>query len=195
VPRPRSKPTPPNIKAAAVETARQYLTRLTIEAVSWSEQGMGPTDGAESRRKHATAFVGNALLPDSTASLRKIALNVALPVLHEVADGRSSPNARRDYVLIDAVQLVCTQYGLKPTRTSGENECGCSIVAEALPGFLRWLRKYPDELLGRFADHPQYREHRTWADTELRKLPGKLFPEGALSEKSIANIWDARSRI
>src|SRR5262249_23811609 len=159
MPRPRSKPTDPNIKAAAVETARRYLTRLIIDVVSWSEQGMGPTDGAESRREHAIAFVTNALLPRATASMHKIARNVALPIItHEVADGRSSPNARRDQVLADTVELVCKTYNLHPTRRSGQAESGCSIVAEALPEFLAWLRKYPDELLCKFPDRPKYRE-------------------------------------
>ena len=153
---------------------------------------MGPTDGVESRRKHAIAYVRNALLPGATASIRKLARDVAFPITQETVDRRSSPNARRDQILIDTVQLVCDQYGLKPTRTSGENECGCSIVAEGLRKFLGWLRKYPDQLLGKFPDRPRYCEHRKFADTELRKLPEKLFPEGALSEKSIANIWDAR---
>src|SRR5262245_12766815 len=109
---------------------------------------MGPTDGAESRREHAIAFVTNALLLSrATASMRKIARNVALPIIaHEVADGRSSPNARRDQILLDTVELVCKRYNLHPTRRSGQAESGCSIVAEALPKFLAWLRGYPDEL-------------------------------------------------
>jgi hypothetical protein len=195
VPRPRSKPTDPNIKAAAVETARQYLTRLTIDVVPWSDQGMGPTDGAESRREHAIAFVSNALLPRAGARLKRIARKVALPIVtQETADGRTSPNARRDQILIDAVQLVCDQYCLKPTRRSGQAESGCSIVAEALPGLLAGLRKYPDELLSRIPDRPKYRELRRFADTELRKLSEKLFPEGPLSEERLNNIWDRRPR-
>jgi hypothetical protein len=176
-------------------TALRHLTRLIIDVVSFSEQGMGPTDGTKSRREHAIAFVRSALLPGATASIRRIARNIALPIItHEDADGRLSPNARRDQILIDTVQLVCDQYSLRPTRTSGENECGCSIVAEALPKFLAWLRKYPDQLLGKWPVEPKYRERRRFADTELRELPERLFPDGALSEKSIANIWDARPR-
>src|SRR5262245_3089427 len=149
MPRPRAKPTDPAIKAAAVETALQYLVaRLTVDVTSWNEQGMGPTDGPENRRKHAEAFVRNALRPGAPASIRRIASNVALPIItQEAADGRTDPNARRDDILIYAVQRVCDQHGLRPTRTSGENECGCSILAKALPKFLAWLRKYPDELL------------------------------------------------
>ena len=84
--------------------------------------------------------------------------------------------------------------GASMPSTSGANESGCSIIEEVLPKFLGWLRKYPDELLSRFPDQPKYRELRRWADTKLRKLPEKLFPDGPLSEKSIANIWQARHR-
>jgi len=192
MPRPRAKPTDPAIKAAALETARQCLARLTIDVTSWNEQGMGPTDGPENRRKHAAAFVRNALRPGAPASIRRIASNVALPIItQEAADGRTDPNARRDDILIYAVQRVCDQHDLKPTRRS-EAESGCSIVAEALSGFLKELRKYPDELLATFPDNDEYRERRRWADTELRKLPEKLFPEGALSEERLNNIWGER---
>jgi hypothetical protein len=194
MPRPRSKPTSPRIKAAAKKTALRHLTRLTIDVSSWSEQGMGPTDGAESRRKHAIAFVANALDPDAPDHILLIARKIALPIAKETADRRTDPNARRDQILIDAVQLVCEQYTLKPTRGSGQAESGCSIVAEALPVFLRWLRKCPDKLLARLADSPEYCERRKWADTELRRLPGKLFPEGELSEERLNNIWDERPR-
>jgi hypothetical protein len=137
MPRRRSKPTDPNIKAAAVETARSCLSRLTIDVVSWSELGMGPTDGAESRRKHAIAFLDNALDDDAPAHIKQIARKVALPIAtQETADGRSGPNARRNQILIDTIQLICKEYHLKPTRRSGEGESGCSIVAEALPSFL-----------------------------------------------------------
>src|SRR5262245_57936329 len=136
MPRPRAKPTDPIVKAAAVETARQYLARLKIDVVSWSDQGMSPTDGAESRREHATAFVRNALVDDAPAHIRRIAREIALPIATQPADGRTDPNTRRDQILIDAVQLICQQYGLNPTRNSGENESGCSIVAEAFSSFL-----------------------------------------------------------
>jgi hypothetical protein len=194
VPRPRSKPTDPNVKAAAEETAWQHLMRLIIDATSWSMQGMGPTDGPKSRRHHAKLFIENALLPDAGDNSREIARTVALPIMHEVVDGRSSPNARRDQILIDTAQLVCDRHALRPTRTSGESESGCSIVAEVLPKFLAWLHKYPDELLDKFPDLPKYRERRRFADTELRRLPEKFFPEGALSEDRMNNIWDKRSR-
>src|SRR5204862_2854588 len=167
---------------------------LIFDVVSFNERGMGPTDGTESRREHAIAFLESALLPGATLSMNKIARNVALPVITQEVDGRYSPNARRDQILRDTVQLVWDQHDLKPTRTSGANESGCSIVEEVLPKFLGWLRKYPDELLSRFPDQPKYRELRRWADTKLRKLPEKLFPDGPLSEKSIANIWEARPR-
>jgi len=180
-----------------VETARQYLTQLIIDVVSWSEQDMGPADGAESRREHAIAFVRNALLPGATASIRKIARNVALPISHEVADGRSSPNARRDQILVDTVELVCKRHNLQPTRRSGRAESGCSIVATALPKFFTWLRMYSDEQLRKLAElrePPESLEEIRKFVTELRKLPKKLFPEGALSEQRIENIWIARTR-
>jgi len=125
-----------------------------VDAVSWSMQGMGPTDGAESRREHANTFVKSVLLlPRATASMRKIARNVALPVItDEVADGRSSPNARRDQILVDTVELVCKRHNLQPTRRSGRAESGCSIVATALPKFFTWLRMYSDEQLRKLAE-------------------------------------------
>ena len=92
------------------------------------------------------------------------------------------------------MQLVCDQYCLKPTRRSGQAESGCSIVTEALPGLLARLRTYPDDLLSGIPDRPKYRELRRFADTELRKLPEKLFPEGPLSEERLNNIWDRRPR-
>jgi hypothetical protein len=193
VPRPRSKPTDPNIKAAAVETARQCLTRLIIDVVSFSEQGIGPTDGTKSRREHAFAFVRTALLPGATARMKKIARDVALPIIaHEEADRRFSPNARRDQILVDTVQLVCTTHNLHPTRRSGQAESGCSIVAEALQEFLAELPKYADEQFRRLRDS-KYHELRKFV-IELPDLLGKLFPEGALSEQRLNNIWDGRLR-
>jgi hypothetical protein len=177
-----------------VETARQNLSRLIIDVVSFSEQGMGPTDGTRSRREHAIAFVRNALLPGATASMHKIARSVALPIItHEVADGRSSPNVRRDQILLDTVELVCKTYKLHPTRRSGQAESGCSIVARALPKFLAWLRKYPDEQLRKLPERPELFELRKFV-SEVPKLAEKLFPEGALSEQRINNIWDERTR-
>jgi len=160
---------------------------------------MGPTDGAESRREHANTFVKRVLLlPRATASMRKIARNVALPVItDEVADGRSSPNARRDQILVDTVELVCKRHNLQPTRRSGRAESGCSIVATALPKFFTWLRMYSDEQLRKLAElrePPESLEEIRKFVTELRKLPKKLFPEGALSEQRIENIWIARTR-
>jgi len=156
---------------------------------------MGPTDGPESRREHAFAFVKNALLPGATRHMKEIARDVALSIIErEVPDGRSSPNARRDQILVDTVELVCKTYNLHPTRRSGQAESGCSIVAAALRKFLVWLRKYPDELLGKLPDRRRYRELRKFADTTLRKLPERLFPEGALSEPRLNNIWDNRIR-
>jgi hypothetical protein len=198
MPRPRSKPTDPAIKAAAKEAARQQLTRLIIDVVSWSERGMGPTDGAESRREHALAFVANALLPGATARMQKIARNVALPIVrHEAVDRRSNRNARRNQVLEDAVESVCKMHNLDPTRKSGQAESGCSIVAEALEEFLAGLPKYVDEQLRRVHDS-KYDELRK---SELRKfvteLPQrieKLFPEGAPSEQRLNNIWEERTR-
>src|SRR5262245_18493264 len=154
---------------------------------------MGPTDGLKSRREHALAFVWNALLPDATESMREIARNVALPIIaHEVANGRHSPNARRNQILVDTVELVCKTHNLRPTRRSGQAESGCSIVARALPKFLAWLRKYPDEQLRKLPELPELFELRKYS--ELPKLAEKLFPEGALSEERINNIWDERPR-
>jgi hypothetical protein len=138
---------------------------------------MGPTDGPESRREHAFAFVKNALLPGATRHMKEIARDVALSIIErEVPNGRSSPNARRDQILVDTVELVCKTYNLHPTRRSGQAESGCSIVAEALPKFLVWLRKYPDELLGKLPDRPRYRELRNFADTTLP--PREALPRG-----------------
>jgi len=169
--------------------------RLIIDVTSWTNQGIGPTHSAESKRAHAVTFLKNALLPDADDNLHEIALNVAFPIVTQERGVRGRPSdARRDQILVDTVELVCKTHDLHPTRRSGQAESGCSIVADALPEFLAWLRKYPDELLGNLPDCPKYRERRRWADTELRKLPGKLFPEGALSVERLNNIWDERTR-
>jgi hypothetical protein len=175
-----------------METARQHAMRLVIDAVSWSMQGMGPTDGPKNRRNHAELFTNNALLPDADNTLREIARKVAVPIMREVADGRSSPNARRDQILIDTVQLVCDRYNLNPTRTSGENESGCSIVTEALPKFLASLRKYCAEQLCKLSpERPDLFELRKFV-SELPQRAEKLL--GALTEDRMNNIWDKRPR-
>jgi hypothetical protein len=195
MPRPRSKPTDAKVTEAAVKIARQHLMRLVADVTSWTNQGIGPTRSIESRREHAKAFLNNALLPDASDDMREIARNVALPILTQERSGSGRPSdARRDQILRDTVELVCETYSLDPTRRSGQAESGCSIVAMALAEFLAWLRKYPDELLGKFPDLPKYRERRRYADTELRKLPEKLFPEGVLSEERMNNIWGKRPR-
>lgn len=193
MPRPRSKPTDPDIKTAAVETARQHLTRLIIDVTSWTNQGIGPTHSAESRREHAELFLRNALLLDASDDIREIARRVALPILtQERGPGRPS-DARRDQILVDAVELVCKTYNLHPTRRSGQAESGCSIVAEALPKFLAWLRRYPDEQLRKLLERPEFFELRKFV-SEVPRLAEKLFPEGALSEQRINNVWDERPR-
>jgi len=125
-----------------------------------------------SRRKHAVEFIGAALDPDlTTESMRRTAHNIAHPIIAREKDSRGRPSdARRDQIIVDAIEAVCKVHDLRPTRM-GQGECGCSIVATAIEEFIAGCHS------------PQ-----------LRELSRKLFPKGPLSEDSIKTIWKNRTK-
>jgi hypothetical protein len=170
MPTPRSKPTDPEITKAAIATAWQHLYRLCIDVASWSDQCVVAHPG--SRREHAVEFIRGALDPDVTSdSMRKIAHDVALPIIAQDGSPGRPGDARRNQIIVDAIEAVCKAHGLHPTRTVGEAECGCSIVAKAIKKFIA----------GCHSPH-------------LRELSDKLFPEGPLNEDGVKAIWKNRTK-
>jgi hypothetical protein len=204
MPTPPSKPTDPKVVAAAEETAWQHLMRLTVDATSWSDQGMGPTHSAKSRRKHAEAFIRNALEPDADDRVKKIAQTIALPILMQETTSRGRPpDARRNDILVTAVELVCRTHDLDPTRSAAGAESGCSVVSGTLAKFLDWLPTYCEEesralqAWAKANPDPQtelrvrtLREHLAALPTRVRKL----FPKGPLNEEGIKTLIHRRRK-
>ena len=151
-------------------TAWQHLYRLCVDVASWSDQEV--VAHPKSKREHAIEFIRSALDPVATDDMRKIARDVAHPILRHSGPGRPS-DARRDQIIVDAITAIHAAHGLHPTRHTGQAESGCSIVVIAIKQFIAGCRKSP----------------------RLRELSRKLFPKGALSENRIANIWDQRTRV
>jgi hypothetical protein len=169
MPTPRSKPTDPEIAKAAIATAWQHLYRLCIDVASWSDQGVVAHPG--SRREHAVEFIRGALDPDFTSdSMRKIAHDVAHPIIAQDGSPGRPGDARRDQIIVDAIEAVCKAHDLHPTRRTGEAESGCSIVAMAIKQFIARCHS------------PQ-----------LRELSHKIFPKGPLSEGGLETIWHKRT--
>jgi hypothetical protein len=203
MPTPPSKPTDPKVVAAAEKTAWRPLTRLMIDATSWTDQGVGPTHSAKSRREHAEAFIRNALEPNADDWVRKIAQTVALPIVMQEKASRSKRGARRNDILVAAVELVCTTHKLKPTRSAAGAEAGCSIVSRTLAKFLDWLPTYCEEKIRDLhawaKDHPdpQTELQVRLLCEHLAALPArvnKLFSKGPLSEEGIKTLWEQRAR-
>jgi hypothetical protein len=169
MPTPRSKPTDPEITKAAIAMAWQHLYRLCIDVASWSDQGVVAHPG--SRRKHAVEFIRGALDPDVTSdSMRKIAHDVAHPIIAQDGSPGRPGDARRNQIIVDAIEAVCKAHDLHPTRRTGEAESGCSIVAMAIEQFIAGCH------------NPQ-----------LDELSHKIFPEGPLSEDRLETIWRKRT--
>jgi hypothetical protein len=192
VPRPPSKPTDPELIKAAVGTARQHLHRLLFDTASWSEQGIGPTSSFESRRQHAEELIRIALQPHDgdpldkidDDRLKKIAEQVALPILAQKKRPGTPSRDYRDQILVDAIAAVCQAHDLRPTRASGQAESGCSIVAAAIPEFITWVSTYSEQQL-QGAVSPTRRSFFAG----LPKRIAGLFPEGGLSEHRLNNLW------
>ena len=110
--------------------------------------------------------------PDlTTESMRRTAHNIAHPIITREKDSRGRPSdARRDQIIVDAIEAVCKAHDLRPTGM-GEAKCGCSIVATAIKKFIAGCHS------------PQ-----------LRELSRKLFPEGPLSEGTVKAIWKNRTK-
>jgi hypothetical protein len=124
----------PTVKAAVAE-ARYLLGRLGLDYVSWSDPD--PRDAFRSAVGAIDSILNDPNADSFLGALAPIVRKVIIPALKQGLPPkqlrRGQPtNSFRDRLIAETVEQICRR-GFSPTRNeASDQECGCSIVAEAL---------------------------------------------------------------
>jgi hypothetical protein len=162
----------------AVEEARQLVSRLIADVVSWND-AMSP----ETEHIAAVALLesilcdpaANRLLDKLTPVVRKKALPAIRRARPPIRRRRGKPaQSIRNAWITEMVATICRR-GFDATRNDAtEKECACSIIATAFQEFRRELQKFKEA-------HPESR------------IDAKTLERFELGETGIARIWSKRS--